>query len=140
MKIAGETAKNNDLKFCTKRDLFTYLYVDLFLLFFFQHQLIWTYWVFTSYFLILKILCPYLGASDFGGPSVFQNIYIYIFMFIRALCVCIYMSVYKYLMIYVYMSVFMFHYFWNFGIVLLVTKSHTEKFRTCHSPQVGSLG
>ena len=56
MTIAWETVRNDGLKFCTKRDLFAYQWVDLFLLIFFQLHLLWTSWVFSSYFMILKIL------------------------------------------------------------------------------------
>ena len=37
-------------------------------------QLLWTFWVFASYFLVFKILWPYLGTSNFGHPHIFPEV------------------------------------------------------------------
>ena len=71
-----ERVENNGLKFYTKRDLFADQLVGLFLLFFFQLQLRWTYEFFISYFVILKIFyvpiwaLPILGAHLFFGSNL----------------------------------------------------------------------
>ena len=44
-------------------------------LIFYQLQLLWTYWVFTGYFVILKILCmSQFGCFQFWGPTHFPEV------------------------------------------------------------------
>ena len=74
MTIAAEAARNNGLKFCTMRDLFAYGKVDLLIfLIFLSTKAPWNILSFHSYFVLLKILCPYLGASNFGHPPAFRK-------------------------------------------------------------------
>ena len=54
-----------------KREIYFHI-GKIFLLFFFQLQLLWAYWVFTSYFMILKIFYVSLsGRFQFWAPTCF---------------------------------------------------------------------
>ena len=75
MTVAGETVRKNGLKFKSAWWEF-YLQINKLVYFylFYQLQLLWTYYVFTCYFVILKFFAsPYLGASDFGCLPVFRK-------------------------------------------------------------------
>ena len=75
--IAEETARNNGMKFCTRRHLSADRYENSFLLSFFQLQLLWTHWIFTSHFVVLDISCfckSLFGPFRFWASTFFLDV------------------------------------------------------------------
>ena len=74
MTIAGETARNNNLKFCTKTDLFAYREVDLFLFFFFSTSVALNILSLYPLFRDFEYFVSSFGCSRFWAPTHFPEL------------------------------------------------------------------